>query len=69
MFLADLLSRPAGTPTSKEEKRAMKVELHVGSVLLAREMSDDKMIEEIRIIAGEEILYSEVVREVDSGWR
>lgn len=68
MILADLLSRPAGVPTPKEERRAKKVEMHVGSILLADETLDDMMTEEIRKTAAADILYNQVVNEVESGW-
>lgn len=43
--------------------------MHVGSILHAKEMLDDMMVEEMRKSALEETLYSQVIKEVDSGWR
>ena len=69
MFLADLLSRPAGEMTKQEEERGKRVEMHVGTIIKAEEMFDDMMMEEVRKEAEEDPIYQRVKREIESGWQ
>lgn len=68
MFLADLLSRPAGEATSQERERAQRVELHVRMTIETEEMHDDIMLEEIRRQGSGDEIYQRVLSEIRSDW-
>lgn len=69
MYLADMLSRPAGEPTKQENDRSARVEMHVRATTEAEEIYDDQILQEIKEKGEKDEIYQSVIRQIQRGWR
>lgn len=68
MYLADLLSRPAGGVSIKEKERGNRVDMHVDRIMVAKLEATDLLWKEVAERGQEDQNYKEVIKQIKNSW-